>query len=153
MACWGAEVLFGTSHLDPELCWAWWVSLRCYLGPPLKVGRPVIECVKSGTSAALLSCLGRTSKWVQSSLALHLCVCVSPQVDVDGRPDVVACGPSDIQWYRNLGGTPVSWTMARIGTPASSSLANLIQAADLDLDGLYDIVRWGGWLACRLQRC
>jgi hypothetical protein len=61
-------------------------------------------------------------------------------VDGDGRMDVLSAsmGDSKIAWYKNGGGNPAVWTPATISTSAVG--ARLVHAADVDGDGLVDVL-------------
>jgi hypothetical protein len=61
-------------------------------------------------------------------------------VDGDGRLDVLSASYIDgkIAWYKNGGGSPVTWTSYTISTTANG--ANSVYAADVDGDGRVDVL-------------
>ncbi len=61
-------------------------------------------------------------------------------LDADGRIDVLSASSGDdkVTWYKNDGGSPLTWTVYTI-TSATDS-ANSVYAADLDADGRIDVL-------------
>ncbi len=61
-------------------------------------------------------------------------------LDADGRIDVLSAFWSDdkVAWYKNGGGSPLTWTAFTITTAADG--ANSVYAADLDADGRIDVL-------------
>jgi len=61
-------------------------------------------------------------------------------IDLDGRVDVLGAAyfATEIAWWRNNGGNPVSWTKQTIGTAFSG--ACIAQGVDLDGDADMDVV-------------
>ncbi|NCA77419.1 MAG: hypothetical protein EOM90_13890 [Alphaproteobacteria bacterium] len=64
----------------------------------------------------------------------------------DGLPDVVGASllNNEISWWENGGGWPVQWTQHTVTT--SFAGAHRVEAVDMDLDGLPDILA-AGWYA------
>jgi hypothetical protein len=61
-------------------------------------------------------------------------------LDADGRIDVLSASANDkkVAWYKNGGGTPVTWTAYTITTATRN--AQSVFAADLDADGRIDVL-------------
>jgi hypothetical protein len=77
---------------------------------------------------------------VSSNPGTYQRVCVA-NIDADGRPDVLTfnAAATRIEWCRNEGGTPVTWTNFTVvvtGSGAQSALA----AGDVSGDGRVDVV-------------
>lgn len=74
------------------------------------------------------------------------CSIMSTDINQDGRPDVLATSWSlgDVAWWRNDGGTPVTWTK-QIVDPSFGGAHDAL-AVDLDEDGDLDMVGAAGAL-------
>jgi hypothetical protein len=80
-----------------------------------------------------------TAYTISTSAAYAICVRAT-DVDGDGRVDVLSASSGDnkIAWYRNQGGSPVSWTAYTISSVAA--YAWCVYAADVDGDGRVDVL-------------
>ncbi len=75
---------------------------------------------------------GSAAEWARSVYAADL--------DADGRIDVLSASEADgkIAWYKNGGGSPLTWTSYTITTAANGAFS--VYAADLDADGRIDVL-------------
>jgi hypothetical protein len=92
----------------------------------------------SGTAAGLCSTM-----FVSHTIATTAVGAISvsaADLDSDGRTDVVSANREEgkIAWYKNGGGSPVTWTAYIIS--ASALGAHSVYAADVDSDGRVDVL-------------
>jgi len=86
---------------------------------------------------------GEPTRWIKRVIADgfdYACKVELADVDGDGDPDVVATAwtAQEIRWWRNDGGSPLSWTGQLIASGFTGT--HWVDCADVDLDGRIDVL-------------
>jgi hypothetical protein len=102
---------------------------------------PCTNCPPGKYSAAgATACTGTLVPYAITTAANWASSVHAGDVDGDGRVDVLSASKSDnkVAWYRNGGGSPVTWTPYIITSTANG--ARGVHAADVDGDGRVDVL-------------
>jgi hypothetical protein len=141
--CYQSKLFF---HVPPSLSQARCVtatvcSAHCDTGtepfePPLRH----VTVQVFGYCAVRPWCVLQFTNYTVSTTARGARCVHAADMDGDGRVDILSASSKDnkVAWYKNGGGSPITWTPYNISTSANG--AYYVHAADIDGDGRIDVL-------------